>query len=145
MTAVISYDRGLTLRRNFNRLKEEMGVNTAYFSDKLNTSSATLNNYVSNFFLSATGKETVQSINARALLDTYFIGGLPAEFHEKNRKKENLFRLFGCERCQHRMRSQDGCFKFSFTKTDINSGHFIVLLGGSGFHLSKKQPCPYAA
>ncbi len=145
MTAVISYDRGFTLRRNFNRLKEEMGVNTAYFSDKLNTSSATLNNYVSNFFLSATGKETMQSRNARALLDPYFIGGIPAEFHEKNSKKENLFSLFGCSRCQHRMKSQDGCFKFSFTKADINRGSFVVLLGGSGFALSKTHPCPYAA
>ncbi len=57
---------------------------------------------------------------------------------------KTLWDEMGCVRCEYRMKGSAGCFKFGFTKEEINKKPWIVTLDGGAYTMSADQKCPYA-
>lgn len=57
---------------------------------------------------------------------------------------QQLYNLFECKTCPYRSFVGDGCWKFSITRNEINSGYTIHTKEGGIIPLSEEKQCPYS-
>lgn len=55
-----------------------------------------------------------------------------------------LWDEMGCARCEYRMKSSPGCFKFGLTREEVNKKPWIETLRQGAFIMDASKKCPYA-
>jgi transcriptional regulator with XRE-family HTH domain len=137
----IVYEKRLTVPQNVKRFCDINGTKLEELAAQVGMSRATAMQWMSGKFRTPTGVQSKPASRLKKVLDKLFVGGIP-DLYKGN--TDDLFKIFGCEKCRYRMRSEKGCIKFSLTRKEINTGFYIHRSDGRGYELSASTPCGFA-
>ena len=96
---------------NLERVKKHLGITSLELSKHFDVmiTADTIIKITSQYFLTTHGSVTPRTESVKNTLSTFFTNGIP-EFVDPP-QKDDLFTLFGCERCEYRTKSYKGCYK----------------------------------